>query len=846
MKAGSLVKRIIAVGMMAVTAFMLPATPLHETAVKAAESRTGAYIKEMRLFIAKDGKGVADAESWCASQGKDWKVLKGDQDGDLNSGADGAFTKKVGVYLCYQTTTDPDEAITDLAVMNEKGKYSEGDYELLLKKQKEAYTDMVKNMKTMIEEYRENYKKNTPMAVKAHDFLNSYADDDNDPNTTDDTGELLGDILLKADDDRLVNILLQCNGIIVLTMQQKLAEACEKNNSTWLERMAKLGSYDKLKSAFSKNMTGGNIDKAMEQQYKDGATKILENWDDLSKRIADVSKFEKQNNLVGVSNEAMKTWVNKLDPLDKDYAYYQGALTLSGLGGYAYGDRTLFDYFSRTKAQVEKEGIETLYPMVACLSKGQISALSESVGLFQLVQDAYISTLYRSGDKGIMANLEKNGDKEVVDSVKEAIDGSEKIVEKLGQKIGEKKVSIYEGVDRSVFNGGVAVTTDAANASAGSEDKWTKKFVNNGNISYATYAIGGAALASAGLAVLFLRIAASDHVAYDYDNSFGLLYCNFVQDRQPSIQSGVIARWGDEGIRKETIEFIHDNKALYENADDFIEKATSKTASAAEKSAYYDLNKYAGKESWKTYYSHLELAFTVFSVILAATDIALTIYALYDYYNVDHLPIPHHMVDRTYSETKEASYVAYKSVRDQDGNCGDLNGGNARQWLALYYTKDRAAGNPLLAPTDKGNEMAVIVGSDKAPGTDYSPLHMFGTVNVPQNLTFADGDAGYSFNDKNGGTYMFFTHAKEIITFTDRNNNVITGDETLKSEESVSGSATGVEADQTVSGSAVSTDQTGTVISGGTLFLVGIGGIAIGGLCGFLIAGRRRKKITGD
>jgi hypothetical protein len=162
------------------------------------------------------------------------------------------------------------------------------------------------------------------------------------------------------------------------------------------------------------------------------------------------------------------------------------------------------------------------------------------------------------------------------------------------------------------------------------------------------------------------------------------------------------------------------------------------------------------------FYSKLKWGFTVFTILLSATEIALTIYSLYEYYNVDHLQIPHHMVDMKYSETEEASYVAYKSVTDQDGNYGDLNGNNARQWLALYYTKDKKAGAPLLAPTENGHEMVIKVGSTEVPGTGYAPLHMFGTPKTAQNLTFADGDSGYCYNDKKGGTYLYFSHANTV------------------------------------------------------------------------------------
>ncbi|MBQ6538317.1 MAG: hypothetical protein IJL75_05375, partial [Eubacterium sp.] len=218
-------KRAIAACMMTVMAFMLPATPIYQSGDGVSRAATvksdATYISETKLFIKKGGS-AGDAKAWCESQGDGWQVL----DGDLNAGASGAFAKDTGVFLCYRTTTDPAEAITDLAVMNEKGDYSEGEYERLLKEQKEQYMDMVKNMKSMLNEYRENYKNQMPMAVNAHDFLNAYIDDD--------SNELLGDLLLTVEDDKLAEILLQANGVVVLTIQQQLASACDTGKNTWL------------------------------------------------------------------------------------------------------------------------------------------------------------------------------------------------------------------------------------------------------------------------------------------------------------------------------------------------------------------------------------------------------------------------------------------------------------------------------------------------------------------------------------------------------------------------------------------------------------------------------------
>ena len=820
----SFCKRGIAVGMMAVMAFMLPATPLHESEVKAAEVHsTGEYIKEVKLFVMKGGT-LQDAEAKCASLGDGWKVINGGEgtDYNLNAGASDAFTKEVGVYLCYQTTTDPDEAITDLAVINERGGYSTAEYERLLKNQKDAYIDMVKNMKTMIEEYRKNYGNKVPIAVKAHDFLNIYEDTD--------TGNLLGDILLTADDDKLADILLQSNGTVVLTMQEKLASACDTAKTTWLDRMAKLGSFDKLKNAFSQNMSGGDVEKAMEKQYRESAVKLLNNWDDLSTRIKGLGKIIEDNGLSGASADQLKTWAENLEVTDPAYASYHELMIISTLANYKYGDKTLFDFFSKTKAQVEKDGIETLYPMAACLTKGQLSALDESIGLFQLVQDAMASSIVNENKAGIISDIkeDKNGS-EALAETKEAIDEVDMMIAKLG----EKKISIYEGVDRDVFKGGVAVTTDAENASAGSENSWTDLFINKkGNVDIATIAMGAGAVATAIFAGLFAYAASIP--------------------KEVSLEFGVSGMDAFDAIRNGTDPKIAN---LYSNATQNCVKQYSSygelmgNAGYGDKvvdKAYDEILKYSDPKLVKArsaFFNKLKIGMAAFTVLISVADIALTAYSLYRYYNVDHLSIPDYMVSLTYSETTEASYVAYRSVRDQDGKCGDLNGNNAKQWLALYYTKDKKAGAPILAP-GSNNEWVYQTGDNRMPGLGYTPLHEFGWINVPQNLTFADGEEGYSYNDKNNGVYLFFSHANTKITYLGKDDDkALSEEDTAQTAEDESQKAVSAEEAQAVSGSAAEPNQAGTAVTGGIVALVGVVGLVAGGFGGFVIANTRRRKL---
>ena len=170
------------------------------------------------------------------------------------------------------------------------------------------------------------------------------------------------------------------------------------------------------------------------------------------------------------------------------------------------------------------------------------------------------------------------------------------------------------------------------------------------------------------------------------------------------------------------------------------------------------------------------------------------------------MPVPHHMVDICRDEKEESVYITYKNVLTQDDKAADLNGGNGKQWLVVYQTRSKEAGTAILAPEDNSG-FVVKTGGGSAPDHKYSPLHLFGTPETAQNLTYADGDKGWSYNDKNKGTYLFFTHA-------DTN----TADTEVKSE------------------------QAGSAFSTGIVIIIGAIGVVTGMFICFVLMLPRRKK----
>lgn len=381
------------------------------------------------------------------------------------------------------------------------------------------------------------------------------------------------------------------------------------------------------------------------------------------------------------------------------------------------------------------------------------------------------------------------------------------------QKKGEVK-SVYEGVDREVFNGGVAVTSDALEYSNGTETKWYEGYCNNDSANI----LVAAGIAMGILAPVFLY--AGEHTLRDHviESVIRNIYNREYE------QAGIFNAELNKLIPE--VEFWSDDRlATFEQIRiKFRELAKTKEDI---KAGMESITKQTYKESTGLRVLRgLKIGLSIVLILVTVADIAVNVYHLYQYYNREHLPIPKNMIEMSTNENKETAYVTYKSVRDNSGDPGDLNGGSSKQWLALYQTHDDRAGEPIAAP-ESGYPITVLYGGTSTR-SDYLPLHMFGTVHVAQNLTFADGDAGYSFEDKKDGTYLYFMRYYGETT-----------EEGTVSETS-SDSASGNTVD--VANAEKGEDQTATVLSTGTIALIGFGSVVFIALVVLVILNSRKKK----
>ncbi len=660
------------------------------------------YVKEM---IISYGNTADEAKKWLTDN--DYEVL----DYNLNEGADNTFSTKRAVYIGYKTTNDADEAITDMKLMNMKGGYSVQDYQMLLDEQKSNIRAFFNNFKVAVKEYRENYNANQERAIAAHDLLNMMYDDD--------TKQNLGDLLLNktkeeytdeeynalSDDEKakvadMTTILMQANGNAVLAMEQVIALATDDSDTLWLTRYQDAKTYDDMIDDAINNddLTLKQATKQLSAEYDGDAKKIAESLVEYKSYLENYTNTD----ITLYSTEDELEAYQKAHE-DFDYSVWFTAGTQYELTKSLVNDEvSLYDLIYSDEYDVENADRYMLYPLVSVLTEGQRACL-DFLPMQQLM------------------SIGLNND----ETVKSAMD-------KIGKAVSKEEgtYSVYEGIDRSFFDGDVALTGEAYTLQNSSGKNPTEKWTDNiSTLSLVFYcAFGVSALATL---ATFSVSGYYSHLSKNLKNASNDLF--------------------DKGNLKlkESYELIEGEKA-----------------EALEKEAYdLQYKSYQVKTSSKSAAAMSKVLFTA-GIIISCVTIVLMLVSLWRvyedvkaYYNTEFTAIPSHMVNQGVNENDEKVFTYYSAVKCNrveqgmvtDNNkllndLGDLNGDVGRQWLALYTTKDKAAGDPITT------NFVVQYKNTNIPD-DRSPLSIF-CESVAQNLT--NEKSGYTYNDSMGGIYLFY------------------------------------------------------------------------------------------
>ncbi len=698
------------------------------------------YISEVKVYQGSYDK--ATEEGFTILNGDDGKPV------DLNQGSGSTDTGAKGnkkVYLGYKTTNKRSEAITDLALMNMKGGYDVKEYELLMESQmKEQIIPFVEDFQAAIDEYRTNYNSsnttNKQRAQYSHDMLNKLTDDDCG-------GAGLGDLLLNetkyemgdeaysklSDEEKkshadILTIIAQANGQATLLFENLITRAADTNSDTWMERFAGT-TYDNLMELYTGSPS--DVAKKLAKAYDDDAQTVLglvskfraelESYDD-AVEIVNNTDYEALGNIVNsfynldekaTKEEFEKAYDEYVKAQNEMTAYYNAVETVAVynyLEDTDYEDGTLLDFFLMSDEDFEDD-ITVLYPLVASFTKGQRAGL-EFVSLKEMI---------------VMSLTDSSAYQEY-------------------QIKNMEPVSIYEGVDRAIYEkGGVALTSDALRSDAMSK-VMEENEKSMGGLTIALIAItcfsAASFIASASIAAYMFKV-----------SNYWAREVAFVKDCTKGTK---LAGW-------KLADFFNDpelNQGLSRGDYETLSTKAMNISSANGKIC-------AG----------LATGFCVAMIVLSAVTIYINYKDMKAYYNVDFTPIPHYMVDEKdlvgYNEKGErivlknqaAYYKAVESNRKKGDDyfndidtCADMNGCVNPQWLALYAAKNEAM-EPILADSFK-----VVVGDTAVPQGYETGIHMFG-----ESAAFNLNNKLYCWNQKAKSIMVYYKVDKTAVTTTGSN-----------------------------------------------------------------------------
>ena len=633
-------------------------------------------------------------------------------------------TKKIGVWLAYKSTTDIEDAITDIAVMQMNGGYNEGNYQEMIKQSYAEYVAMGENYETAIEYFAKAYNEGHYLSDIAYRQLNFYnVVTEGIDDIPDFEGERLGDIFvdgIEATD--LATMFMEGNSYALDNIRSLIAMGVSYNEDglTYLEKVA---------------------DEA-EKMNADSDVYSNKDYNELAAIIAPtIITFGDMFKELEVHSADLNYEDDEITELEIKYMEYMVMAVMMKEVTYL-GDKTLYDFC--INYTLNKEDYSTLYPLVAALNEGQ-EAMTRVAHFYDVVR--YSMTL--EADEEIEAELAA-----------------------MEEEYSEYPFNIYTGVDRTIYRDTFALTSEAYRADAYTEDGLSAALYN-GNLS--TLNIAATVVGSVGAAVLGAGL-----IRYGYLKWGAKKAANTIKEAETALFESYqatqdyfgivgtsVARWRPIDVVDKTYEILQRTGEIvdenfvnwtfqekfnyldkfYTNAQDYVAGADDFNLFKAEVSKYVQNNeqvlsaKVNAEAATASLNNGMGLVYGLYiagGIMMIASAITLGI-SVYNYYNPTYDDIPTAMVDLidTVDGDRYIKYdVVYEAEAKADGNyaAGDLNAFKAQRWNALYYTKSYEAGKPLLA------DEFVVSNNNNTPAKNYAPVHRFGEV-VSYNLN------KYNFND---------------------------------------------------------------------------------------------------
>ena len=376
-------------------------------AVNVSAARVEEFISEVAL-IYEDS--VEDALK--KIEGTAWKLFEQ----DLNANADYMFDD--GVYLIYKTSTNVEDAITDLRVMDMYGGFSVSNYEKQLEESRTQYLAMIKELRQATAEFKTLYEAGDAMAKLAYRQMNYFKDVKTTNGT--ETDMLMGDFFLNMpSDDKVVQVLFEGNSHVVVNLITLLAIGISGEDENTLS--AKVADLYTIKETLTDV-----------EYYEDAAA--------LSTALASIrAKLLRYDSLSAEYN------FNDEEISEEEFVFATEYASLAVLvEEIKLGETTLANLI-RTGEYTEQD----LYPIVAAFTPGQKA----------LIQMGQLETV-----------LKYNAPSKPIAELHAVVDEME--TELKGEDGNIVPIDVYLGVDRSIFRGTFAMTDAAERQQALTGKTW--------------------------------------------------------------------------------------------------------------------------------------------------------------------------------------------------------------------------------------------------------------------------------------------------------------------------------------------------------------------------------------
>ena len=370
-------------------------------AVSASAARAEEYLSDVAL-VYEDSVEAVKAKI----AGTEWKLFEQ----DLNPNAD--FLIDDGVYLVYKTSTNVEDAITDLRVMDMYGGYVTTNYQKELEETRSQYLEAVGELRAAASEFKTRYDADDEMAQIAYRQMNYYKDIGG-------TDLPMGEFFLHLPkDNEIVQVMMEGNTMIVFNLVSLLAVGISGAEEGTLE--SEIAEMYAIK------------DTLTDEEFYDATLKLEEMFATIKTKLL---RYDALSEKYDIDDEEMT---------EEEYSFIAGYVTIAELlKKTAYGDTTLAEFL---KGNWETKD---LYPIVAAFTPGQ-RALAEMGQLETVLKYASptkpIEELYATLDEMEAGMKDEDGSLPLYD--------------------------VYTGVDREIFKGDFAMTNAAERQQAITGETW--------------------------------------------------------------------------------------------------------------------------------------------------------------------------------------------------------------------------------------------------------------------------------------------------------------------------------------------------------------------------------------